>query len=238
MIFDPIYLLILGVGMVLSLGASFMVKSRFKKGSEVGIYSGLTGHQIAQAILDESGIDDVNIEEHHGFLSDHYNPMTKTLALSPDVYHGRNAAAAGVAAHEVGHAIQHNRNYAPMWARSVIVPAANIGSNLGPWLVIGGIMLGSAQGAGLGQGLAMLGVVLFGLATLFTLITVPVEFDASSRAKEALVRMNLVQRGEEADAVNGVLTAAGMTYVAAAVTSIMTLIYWLFRSGLLGGSDD
>jgi uncharacterized protein len=237
MIFDPLYLLIIIGSLVLSGVVSFMVKSRFKAGSKVALYSNVSGYEVAKAILQDAGIHDVQIVQAQGFLSDHYNPLTKTLALSAQVYNGRNAAAAGVAAHEVGHAIQHSTNYAPMWMRSAIVPAANIGSSLGPWIIIAGIFLGAAQGAGLGYSLALLGVFLFGASTIFTLVTVPVEFDASSRAKKQLVHMGLVQQGPESDAVNGVLTAAGLTYVAAAVNSILMLLYWAFRAGLLGGDD-
>lgn len=238
MLFDPLYMLIMVVGMVLSLGASAMVKSRFNKGSKVAISSGMTGADVAAAILRDSNIHDVNIVETQGFLGDHYNPTNKTLALSHDVYHGRNASAAGVAAHEVGHAIQHAENYWPMWARSAIVPAANIGSMLGPWIIIAGIFLGAAQGATTGLFVAKLGVFLFGAATLFTLITVPVEYDASARAKKHLINMNIIKPGIEANTVSSVLGAAGLTYVAAAISSLMTLIYWAMRAGLLGGSDE
>ena len=165
------------------------------------------------------------------------SPLNKTLNLSPEVYSGRNASAAGVAAHEVGHAIQHAEGYFPLWLRSAIVPAANIGSNLGPWLVIIGIML-MGMGKALGHSLAVVGVVLFALATLFTLVTVPVEFDASARAKKALARMEVVAAGREYNTVSGVLFAAGLTYVAAAISSILQLLYWAYRAGLLGGRND
>jgi hypothetical protein len=183
----------------------------------------------------DAGITDVKVLEHQGFLSDHYNPLNKTLNLSREVYYGRNASAAGVAAHEVGHAIQHAQGYFPLWLRSFIVPAANLGSNLGPWLVILGIILMSA-GRALGYSLAIAGVALFGIATLFTLVTVPVEFDASSRAKKVLARLDIVAQGREYNTVSGVLFAAGLTYVAAAIGSIMQLLYWAYRAGLIGGS--
>jgi Zn-dependent membrane protease YugP len=141
----------------------------------------------------------------------------------------------------VGHAIQHAENYFPMWLRSFIVPAANIGSNLGPWLVIIGAVLMGARGmagGGFGQTLAIAGVFLFAASTLFTLVTVPVEFDASSRAKQRLQRLNIVLPGREYDTVSGVLFAAGLTYVAAATTSIVQLIYWAWKAGLLGGRRD
>ncbi|MCF0223390.1 MAG: zinc metallopeptidase, partial [Fibrobacter sp.] len=141
MMFDPLYMGILFVTMVLSLGVSGLVKLRFNAGQEVKIRSGLTGAEIAKAILMDAGITDVQVLQHQGFLSDHYNPLNKTLNLSPEVYNGRSASAAGVAAHEVGHAIQHAQDYFPMWLRSTIVPVANIGSSFGPLIIIIGIAL-------------------------------------------------------------------------------------------------
>lgn len=242
MFFDPIYLVILVVGGLLAAGASMLVKSQFHRGEQVQLRSGKTGREIAEAILAAEGIVDVHVQEHPGFLSDHYNPMTKTLALSPKVYHGRSAAAAGVAAHEVGHALQHAHGYIPMWIRSMLVPAANIGSMVAPFLIMIGIFMGSANAIP-GQPvqphtLAIIGVILFGTATAFTLVTVPVEFDASARAKRILLDMGMVQQGEESDAVRGVLTAAGLTYVAAAITALLQLLYWAWRAGMLGGRRD
>ena len=237
MMFDPLYMSILLVTLVLSGAVSILVKSRFAAGQKVRITSGLTGADVAKAILMDAGITDVKVLVHQGFLSDHYNPLNKTLNLSKEVYYGQNASAAGVAAHEVGHAIQHAQGYFPLWLRSLIVPAANIGSNLGPWLVILGIILMSA-GRALGYSLAIVGVLLFAIATFFTLVTVPVEFDASSRAKKSLARMDIVAQGREYNTVSGVLFAAGLTYVAAAVSSILQLLYWAYRAGLIGGRRD
>lgn len=237
MMFDPLYMGILLATLALSGAVSLLVKTRFAAGQKVKISSGLTGADVARAILMDAGITDVKILEHQGFLSDHYNPLNKTLNLSHDVYHGVSASAAGVAAHEVGHAIQHAEGYFPMWLRSLIVPAANLGSNLGPWLVIIGIML-MGMGKALGYSMAVVGVILFGLATLFTLVTVPVEFDASSRAKKALARLDVVAQGREYNTVSGVLFAAGLTYVAAAISSILQLLYWAYRAGLIGGRRD
>jgi len=236
MLFDPLYLAILIVSFAISGLVSLMVRSRFKAAEQIPLRSGLSGAQVAAAILREAGVTDVTIEEHQGFLSDHYNPLTKTLALSPAVFRGRNAAAAGVAAHEAGHALQHAENYFPMWLRSAIVPLANIGSNLGPWLVIIGAMLGIANP--LGHWVAVLGVILFAASTAFTVITVPVEFDASARAKEQLIRLGITAYGDEADGVSSVLTAAGLTYVAAAASSIAMLFYWMLRAGLLGNRSS
>ena len=156
MMFDPLYMMILLVTLALSGSVSWIVKSRFNAGQKVGISSGLTGADVAKAILMDAGITDVKVLQHHGFLSDHYNPLNKTLNLSPEVYNGRNASAAGVAAHEVGHAIQHAQGYFPMWLRSAIVPVANIGNNLGPWLVIIGIML-MGFGKAIGQPISIVG---------------------------------------------------------------------------------
>ena len=237
MMFDPIYMGILLFTLAISGIVSAMVKSRFNAGQKVRIQSGLTGAEVASAILADAGIFDVRIQETRGFLSDYYNPMDKTLNLSSEVFHGRSASSAGVAAHEVGHAIQHAQNYFPMWLRSAIVPAANIGSNLGPWLVILGIIISAGKPI-MGTNIATIGVLLFGIATLFSLVTVPVEFDASSRAKKCLARLNILAPGRERDVVAGVLFAAGLTYVAAAVSSILQLLYWALRAGLLGGRSD
>lgn len=237
MMFDPLYMGILLVTLALSGFVSWMVKARFSAGQKVRISSGLTGADVAKAILMDAGITDVQVLEHHGFLSDHYNPMNKTLNLSREVYYGSSASAAGVAAHEVGHAIQHAQGYFPMWLRSAIVPVANIGSNFGPLIVIIGIML-MGMGKAFGQDVAIIGVLLFAATTLFTLVTVPVEFDASSRAKKILARLDIVAQGREYNTVSGVLLAAGLTYVAAAVGSILQLLYWAYRAGLFGGRRD
>ncbi len=239
MMFDPLYMGILLFTLALSGIVSLLVKSRFKAGQEVQIQSGLTGAEVAKAILADAGIRDVTIRETHGFLADHYNPLDKSLNLSKEVYYGRNASAAGVAAHEVGHALQHAENYFPMWLRSFLVPVANIGSNLGPWLVILGIILMAvSKYATIGHNVAIAGVVLFACATLFTLVTVPVEFDASARAKKILSHLMIIEPGREYNTVSGVLFAAGLTYVAAAITAILQLLYWAYRAGLIGGRKD
>jgi Zn-dependent membrane protease YugP len=160
-------------------------------------------------------------------LSDHYDPRQKTLRLSADIYHGRSVTAAGIAAHEVGHAIQHKEGYGFMKMRQAMVPVANIGTNVGIVAVIGGLVIGVTS-------LAVIGVVLFAGFVAFTLVTLPVEFDASARAKRVLATHGIVS-GEEAVGVNQVLTAAAATYVAAAVTAILQLVYWLYRLGLIGG---
>lgn len=229
MIFDPLYLIIIGVGFALSLGAQFWVKNRVKKWADVAIGRGMTGRDIAQAILRAEGITNVDIEQAQGFLSDHYDPSSRTLRLSSDIYHGQSVTAAGIAAHEVGHAIQHKEGYMPMTVRQKMVPVANIGTNLGVWIMIIGLVIGLA-------GLAKIGVFLFAGFVAFTLVTLPVEFDASARAKRALANHGLVS-SRELDGVSQVLTAAAATYVAAAVAAILQLLYWLFRLGIFGSRE-
>ena len=236
MIFDPLYLVVMGVGMVLSLWAQARVKGTFNKFSRVATRSRMTGAQVAQAILDRHGIADVTIEPIRGSLTDHYDPRSKTLRLSEPVYGSNSMAAFGVAAHEVGHAIQHATNYAPLGFRSAWVPVANLGGTLSMIVLIAAAFLGGAATA-LGQTASLIGVLLFGTTTVFTLITLPVEFDASKRALAALESGGMVSQEEHAGAKK-VLDAAAMTYVAAFITSLLTLLYWVFRLGLLGGRDD
>lgn len=244
---DLIYYVILGIGLVLSTITSAMVKSAYNKGDKVKLTSGLTGAEVAMKVIASAGLDGVKVEETNGFLTDHYNPVTKKLVLSTSVYHGKSAAAAGVAAHEAGHAIQHARKYAPLWLRSALVPVANLGSRLGILLIILGLSLSvgynaassqsmgtASSGGGIAHLIAMAGVALFGGAVLFTLVTVPVEFDASRRAKRLLGELGVVQTQNEAKTVASVLLAAGLTYVAAAVSSLLQLLYWLFKLGLIG----
>jgi len=230
MIFDPVYFLFVGPAMLLAFGAQWMTKSAFNKYSKVRSARNLTGAQAAQKMLDGAGIHDVKIVSTSGFLSDHYNPATKTLALSEPNYNVPSVAAVGIACHEAGHAIQHASNYAPLWVRSALVPTVGIGSTLGMWGMIIGLMIGA-------QGLIMVGAVLFSAVLLFQLITLPVEFDATARAKKFAFEQGLVLPSER-EGVNKVLNAAAMTYVAAAVSSLMTLLYFLFRAGLVGGRDE
>jgi len=228
--FDPGYMLIAGIGFLLSFAASSWVKASVKKWSQVPIGRGMTGRDIAQLILDSQGIRDVQIEQVPGFLSDHYDPSTRTLRLSPENYSGQSIAAAGIAAHEVGHAVQHADGYWPMTLRQKMVPVANIGTNLGMGMVMVGMFIQAAS-------VAKLGVILFGGFVLFTLVTLPVEIDASVRARRALLATGAVN-GVEAQGVSAVLTAAAATYVAAAVTAVMQLLYFAARAGLLGGRND
>jgi Zn-dependent membrane protease YugP len=228
MFFDPLYLLVMVPGMLLSLWASMRVKSTFQHYSQVASTSGLSGADAARELLRRQGIEGVRVEPVEGFLSDHYDPSTRTLRLSPDVYNGRSLAALGVAAHEAGHAIQHAHDYKPLTFRSLVVRPAMLGSNLG-MIVLG---LGLATQV---SGMVWLGIVLFSAFVIFTLITLPVEFNASSRAVAALVDGGLISRSEAAG-TKKVLDAAALTYVAAAISAVMQLLYFLWRAGIFGGS--
>jgi Zn-dependent membrane protease YugP len=233
MFFDPIYWIVIGVGMALSLWAQFRVKGTFGKYSKLSTRSRMTGAQVAQGILEQNGIRDVKVEPVRGSLSDHYDPRSKTLRLSEPVYGSNSMAAFGVAAHEVGHAIQHAQGYAPLGFRSAWVPVANLGGSLSFIVLIAAAFLGGASTA-LGSTAALIGVLLFATTTVFTLITLPVEFDASKRALVALESGGFVS-GEELNGARKVLNAAAMTYVAAFITSLLTLLYWAYRLGLFGG---
>lgn len=215
--------------LVLSGIASWMTKSAFKKYSQRRAATGFSGAQAAQIMLDRAGIRDVKVVRTSGYLSDHYNPMNKTLALSEPVHDSQSVAAIGVACHEAGHAIQHARHYAPLWARSAIVPFAGIGSNFGLYGMMFGLIVQL-------PGLVMVGALLFSLVVLFQIVTLPVEFDASARAKKLAFEYGLVGQQDRVG-VSKVLNAAALTYVAAAVSSVLTLLYFLMRAGLLGRRD-
>jgi hypothetical protein len=230
MLFDYMYLVFLAPGLLLSLWASFRTKSAFKKYSQVRAASGVTGAQAAQRLLQQAGIHDVEIVATHGVLSDHYNPVTKKLALSEPVFATNSLAAIGVACHEAGHAIQHAQHYKPLWLRSALVPTAKIGSSLGYIVMVVGLMMQSIQG----QNVVLIGALLFSAVLLFQIITLPVEFDASARAKKLAVEHGLLLP-QEREGMDRVLNAAALTYVAAAVSTLLTLLYFLMRSGLLGG---
>lgn len=225
MYFDPLYLLFALPGLLLGLWAKSRVNSNFNKYSKVRTARNVTGAEVARQLLDAHGLYDVAIEETQGTLSDHYDPRSKVLRLSPAVYRTPSIAAAGVAAHEMGHALQDAGGYFPLQIRSTLVPAAQFGSSFAPWLFIGGLLLNFTT-------LAWVGVIMFAAAVLFTLITLPVEFDASKRAKQLLVG-NGVLIGNEIEGVNKVLDAAALTYVAAAVSAIGTLLYYVLL--LTGG---
>lgn len=214
------YLIFMLPALLLSLWASFRTHSAFKKYKRVRTMRGLTGAQAAQEMLQRSGIGDVRIIPTQGFLSDHYNPVTKTLALSPDVYGTNSVAAIGVACHEAGHAIQHALGYKPLWLRSALVPMANIGSTVSYIVILLGLLfLRSPE-------MVYFGALLFAGVVLFQLVTLPVEYDASARAKRLAVDNGIILP-QEREGMDKVLNAAALTYVAAAISSIMTLLYYL-----------
>jgi Zn-dependent membrane protease YugP len=227
MFFDPLYFIILAPGLLLSLWASFRVKSAFNKYSQVRSARGLSGAEAAAEMLRNAGITDVQIVPTSGMLSDHYNPLNKTLNLSEGVYSSRSIAAIGVATHEAGHAIQHASHYAPLWVRSALVPTANIGSGVGYIVMVLGLMFASAN-------MVLAGALLFSAVLLFQIVTLPVEFNASNRAKQLVVEQGIIA-AQEREGMDRVLNAAALTYVAAAISTLLTLLYFLLRSGLLGG---
>lgn len=236
MFFDPLYFVFALPGLAFVMLAQWRVKAAFNRYSRVPTRRGMTGRDVALAILRSSNIQDVRVESVSGFLSDHYDPRSKTLRLSPDVYGGRSVAAAGIAAHEVGHAIQHARAYAPLQMRSALVPVLSLTNSLAMPLIFGGFLLMFAMPA-LGQLATIAGVALFGVAVLFQVVTLPVEIDASRRALAAIDQGKILT-GDEYTGARRVLTAAAWTYVAAAASSALTLLYYLVRLGLIGGRDD
>ncbi len=221
------YLLVMLFAMVLGGGATLLVKWAFSHYSKVRVASGLTGAQAAHQMLELAGVRGVRIERSdRGHLSDHYDPRGRVIRLSDAVYDRPSVAALGVACHEAGHAIQHARHYAPLVVRNAFVPVANIGSQFSFILILAGLLLGAAQGAGLGVIVAVIGIALFGTVVLFQMINLIPEFDASARAKRVLLETGMVSR-EEASGVNRVLTAAAMTYLAATIIAIIQLLYWV-----------
>ena len=234
-LFDPMYWLIVGPTLLLAGWASIRVKSAFNRYAKVGVRSGLTGAQAAAQVARAGGLEvtvaaspgsataaenGVVIEATRGFLSDHYDPRTRTLRLSPQVYEGRSISAIAVGAHEAGHCLQHAKGYSMLQLRSKLVPVTMIGSNLWIWVFIGGMFMNY-------QPLMLAGIVLLGFTVVFQLVTLPVEFDASARAKSVLASTGIVSTQEEAEGVEKVLNAAALTYVAGALTAIATLLYYL-----------
>jgi len=216
MFFDTYFMVLVVPTLILSLLAQFMVKSTFSKYSNVRSSRNITGNEAASLLLKTNSINDVKVEGIQGALTDHYDPRDKMLRLSQPVYSQTSIAAIGVAAHEAGHAIQHATGYGPLILRSTLVPVANIGSRFGPWVAIAGIFFSMPL-------LLNVGIVLFGGAVLFYLITLPVEFNASSRAL-ALLKSNNVLNAQELEGARKVLNAAAMTYVASALTALMSLL--------------
>lgn len=224
---DPLYFVFLAPGLALSLYATFRTKRTFSKYSQVASRSGMTGAQAAALMLQRSGVHGVSIERASGWLSDHYDPGPKALRLSEDVYSSQSLSAIGVACHEAGHAIQDASNYGMLSLRTALVPATNFSSMASYILLMIGFFI---------QPFLLLGVGLFAVGVVFSLITLPVEWDASKRAKVAMDEAGLLSPAESRDA-GKVLNAAFLTYLAAAVTSLLTLAYYLFRLGILGGDE-
>lgn len=227
------YLIIVLATAGFSMWVSSTLKRKFKKYSQQSLQSGMSGKEIAEQMLMDHGIRDVKVVSTSGMLSDHYNPKTKTINLSEGVYSQRNAAAAAVSAHECGHAVQHATGYEWLQMRSTLVPAVSVASNLSMWVIFGGLV--AMQTLAFGQTIAMIGVGMFGLGTLFSFITLPVEYDASNRALAWLKRKQIVTQQELVGAEDALKWAA-RTYVVAAIGSLATLIYLAFR--VAGNSRD
>ena len=228
MFFDPRYFLFALPALIFGLWAQWKVQSALRKYSQVRTATGLTGAEVARRILDSRGLQSVRVEPTQGFLSDHYDPSARVLRLSPEVYRGGSVAAAGVAAHESGHALQHAEGYFPLQIRTAMVPTVQIGSWLGPIIFFVGMFTTRL----FGTTLAWVGLILFGLTALFALVTLPVELDASRRAKEILAIQGFVYQGQM-EGVNSVLNAAALTYVAAAIQALSTLLYYaMLLSGM------
>lgn len=219
MFFDPMYFVFMLPGLLFMLWAQSKVKGNYAKYSKVRVENGMTGAQVARAILDSNGLYNVPVEAVPGELTDHYDPRKRALRLSQGVFNMPTVAAVGIAAHEAGHAIQHAKAYAPLQARTAIVPAVSIGSNVGFGILFLGFIMQSFN-------MALIGILLFALTTVFALITLPVEFDATRRAKEALRNMGLVDVSE-GQGVAKVLDAAAWTYIAGFAASLLTLLYYV-----------
>ena len=231
---DMGYLIIVGLFTAVGALVSGRLKSKFKKYSQIGISSNQSGAQVAQDMLSHYGIHDVKIVEGRGFLSDHYNPLKKTIALSPDVYRGKSIAAAAVAAHECGHAVQHAQAYQMLKVRSALVPAVQASSKVQQFLFMGFMFGAAGAGAALGNFFMLALVITFGMTALFSIITLPVEFDASKRALVWLDNTGTTQ-GAEYEGAKDALWWAAMTYVASALSALVMFLYFLLQ--FMGGRD-
>ena len=220
----PSILLISLVFMALGMIVQYRLKSKFKEYGKVPVASGLSGKEIAEKMLRDNGIYDVQVISANGFLSDHYDPSKKTVNLSPEVYNGRNVASAAVAAHECGHAVQHATAYSMLMLRSRLVPVAQVSTNLAQWVILIGLGLFTMRGGN--QTVLLIGIILFAVSTLFSIITLPVEFDASARALKWLDSSNMA-RGGEHDKAKDALKWAALTYVIAALASIAMLVQYI-----------
>lgn len=228
MFMDPMYMLMMVPAILLALAAQGLVKYTFGKYSKIRSYSGMTGAQAAERMLRANGIYDVTIEQTHGFLADHYDPAKKCLRLSEEVYQSNSLAAVGIACHEAGHAMQHAENYAPLFLRTTLVPVTQASSMFAFYVFLAGMMFSIKP-------LLLVGCGMFAVAFLFSVVTLPVEWNASARAKQHILMAGVISPNQEEDAAK-VLNAAFLTYLAGAISSLMTLLYFLMRSGLLG--DD
>ena len=227
--FDLQYLILIVPTLIFTMWAQYRVHSTFKRYSQIGVRSGMTGAEAAAAVMRAGGVTGIAIERHEGFLSDHFDPRARALRLSPEVYDGRSISSIAVAAHEAGHSIQDKVGYGPLVLRTNLVPITSIGSRLWFLPFIVGAMLAGGRST-LGPTLMNVGIVMFATVVLFQLVTLPTEFNASSRAKAVLAQSGIVSTQEEAQGVNAVLGAAAMTYVAAAAAAVMTLIDLILRS--------
>jgi uncharacterized protein len=227
---DPLYFIFLAPGILLAMWAQFRVQSAYARAQRIPARSGFSGAHAAEAVLHQSSVPRVRIEPTEGVLTDHYVPGQRVLRLSRDVYAGRSLASLGIAAHEAGHAIQDARGYPLLVVRNLMVPLASIGGGISWILIMLGFVLSSLL-------LVKVGILAFAATVAFQLVNLPVEFDASRRARAALVEGALVSAEEDKE-VKHVLDAAALTYVAATLTSVLTLLYFLFRAGLLGGSRE
>ncbi len=228
------YYILLGAIALVSWLVSRKLKSKFKYYSTVHLKNGMSGAEIAEKMLSDNGIRDVKVISTSGMLTDHYNPKNKTVNLSEGVYNQRNAAAAAVAAHECGHAVQHAQAYEWLGIRSKLVPVVSVTSGMSTWVVFGGLILGAAAGIGFGYWVAVAGLIMMGMATLFSFITLPVEYDASNRALAWLKKKNVVTP-QEYDGAEDSLKWAARTYLVAAIGSLATLFYWGLQ--VFGGRD-
>jgi len=228
------YYILLGAIALVSWLVSSKLKKKFAKYSKVQLRNGMSGAEIAEKMLADHGIRDVEVISTAGQLTDHYNPKNKTVNLSESVYNQRNAAAAAVAAHECGHAVQHAQAYSWLQMRSALVPVVSVTSGMSQWVVIGGLMLGAAAGLGFGYYVAVAGLAMMGFATLFSFITLPVEYDASNRALAWLKNKNMVSQEEYAGSEDALKWAA-RTYIVAAIGALASLVYWALQ--VFGGRD-
>lgn len=232
--FDLPYMIIIGVIALFSWLVSSRLKSKFEHYSKLTLRNGMSGAEIAEKMLADHGISDVKVISTPGRLTDHYNPVDKTVNLSEAVYNQRNAAAAAVAAHECGHAVQHAQAYEWLTMRSKMVPMVNVSSSMSQWLIMGGIILGFASKSGIGFYVAVAGLALMAVATAFSFITLPVEYDASNRALAWLKNKNMLGQEEYAGAEDSLKWAA-RTYLVAALGALASLLYWAYR--ILGSRE-